>query len=136
MKFNWSTILVIAMAVFIVLIVGMGIRMASSSSELYEQDYYAKGEDHAIRMEQEKVGSQLTITYDYKVKGLLVQHKNKSLNVEEVVLRKMANSKEDFKIRPTSSDTILLTLSSGAWVAEIQGTVDGLPFFKKMSINK
>ena len=51
------------MAAFILFIVAMGVKMASSSEALYEKDYYEQGEKHAERMALEQVGEAVQINY-------------------------------------------------------------------------
>ncbi len=55
MKISWGKILFIVMALFIVMIVAMGIKMVTSGQSKYEDNYYELGESHTKRMELEKV---------------------------------------------------------------------------------
>ena len=138
MKFGWNKILITAMALFILMIVAMGIRMATSDQSLYETDYYQKGEAHAERMEAEKQGHAIDIRYDHSTKMLNVDFGDTTGIIEEIKGIKLSDSSEDFisnqDRKAFKTANIALRLSSGIWVLEIKGTVAGQAFFKKKQI--
>jgi hypothetical protein len=138
MKIKWSYILVIAMAVFIVMVVAMGIKMASSSSELYETDYYEKGEDHATRMQEEALAKQVNLTFERNESQLRVEFLNGAGEVHEIRCLKLSDSKSDFIINvekeTIKEKTFPITLSTGIWVIELKGVINKENFFKKLEL--
>ncbi len=138
MKMGWNKILIAAMALFIIMIVAMGIKMATSSQSLYERDYYEKGESHAERMEREEVAQGVKLTYDYTLKGLEIDFEQRKGVVTEISCIKLSDATEDFKFKPDQKEfqngTIKLDLSEGIWVLEISGIVEGEKFFKKKQV--
>lgn len=141
MKLDWSKGLIAVMALFIIFIVSMGIRMATSSQELYEQDYYEKGEQHTERMEMEENGKDIKIEYNHVNNSLDV-----SLDGEAQILsykltflpdqtrdiyRELENStvKDSFGIALNDN-------TSGIWVIELKGKRAGKYFFKKQQFVK
>lgn len=138
MKLNWSHILIIGMSAFIIFIVAMGIKMSTSNSELYEKDYYKKGEDYAERMDQSKVAQEVEIRFDHAINGIVVNYPNEKGVVEKVKCFKLSNADEDKIILPKdpSSDSMVLSLSKGIWVLEVYGELNGEKFFKKLELTR
>ncbi|MFY0643979.1 MAG: hypothetical protein JXR19_05895 [Bacteroidia bacterium] len=126
------------MACFITMIVAMGIRMATSSSELYERDYYEKGEEHAERMLQESQSGNINLSYDYSFKGLAVDFGDVEGIINQVRCLKLSDSSKDFIYKPDQkrfrTGSLRLDLSSGIWVLEVTGTRNGQEFFKKLQV--
>ena len=138
MKVSWNIILIVAMICFIVMIVSMGVRMATSSSELYERDYYEKGEDHAQRMEKESVSEEVTISYDSSSQMLNIDFGIEEGSISSIRGLKLSNSAQDFKFKPDQKQfrtaAYPLELSQGIWVLEVKGERKGEAFFKKLNV--
>lgn len=128
------------MSLFIIMIVAMGIRMASSSSELYEQDYYKQGEEYAERMVQEDLAKNVQANYHYNNNALQIKFLKGQGDLIKLKAIKLSNSDEDFIIKlnkkAIDSLTIPFELSKGLWVIEINGTIEGKEFFKKLELAK
>ena len=63
MKLGWDKILIIVMLAFMAMIVGFGIKMATSDVHLYDEDYYEQGEKHKDRMLAEEIGKDVSMIY-------------------------------------------------------------------------
>ncbi len=144
MKLDWSKILILAMVLFIVFIVAMGIKMATSSQSLYEQDYYEKGEDHTSRMNMEKVGEHVNMKFASESNTIHFEFDSIGL-VEEIRLVNLADSKRDKTLKVEQNDMPtqknestfnLGDLGQGIWVIEVKGSVNSTPFFIKKQIVK
>jgi len=133
---SWNKILVIAMASFIIFIVAMGVKMASSNDSLYEKDYYEQGEKHAERMQLEEVGEAVSINYLASQNAFSIAFDSIGY-IQEIKLVHMAGADDDRIIKPTDNDPsatkfIALTdLKSGVWMLEARGEVNGQSFFIK-----
>ena len=138
MKIKWSYILVIAMSIFILMVVAMGIKMASSNSELYEKDYYEKGEEHATRMQEETLAKQVTLTFLRSASQLRVEFTNGAGEVHEIRCLKLSDSKSDFVIsgenKAFNEKIFPFRLSTGIWVIEVKGVINNQKFFKKLEL--
>lgn len=138
MKLNWSHILIIGMSAFIIFIVTMGIRMSTSNSELYESDYYKKGEEYGKRMDQEKIAKDVILKFNHASNSIEINYQSDQGTVEKVKCFKLSNAEDDMVIVPKdpSSATIALPLSKGIWVLEVYGEIKGKKFFKKLELTK
>ena len=138
MKMKWSYIIVIVMSLFIIMIVSMAIKMGKSNVELYETDYYQQGEDYAQRMEQENVAKEIKCSYNYSSHFLEIQFTKAEGIIEAIRCIKLSDAEADFNLDTDNSlvsvANIPLNLSSGIWVIEIKGTLEGNKFFKKLNI--
>ena len=86
------------MIAFIVFIVAMGIKMATSSQSLYEIDYYEKGEDHTARMNLEKEGELVDLEFLHGSNTL--NFKFDSIGyVSEIKMVNLSNSKLDKSLK-------------------------------------
>lgn len=138
MKFNWSHILIAGMAAFIIYIVSMGVKAYQNNEQLYEKDYYEKGEDYAKRMEESKVALDITISYDHGLNGLKVDYKGKDGSIEKVKCFKLSNAEEDkiVKLKDPSAQEFGIELTEGLWSLEVYGEVGGEKFFKKLQVSR
>lgn len=124
------------MAAFIIFIVAMGIKMASSSEALYEKDYYEQGEQHAERMELEKVGKAVEVNYRISERGFSVLFDSIGF-VNEIKLVHMAGAEDDRIVRPKDLEPSAAklidveTLKPGVWMMEVKGEVNSKSFFIK-----
>lgn len=142
MRFDWSKILIAAMALFIIFIVSMGVKMATSSQALYEDDYYEQGEMHAERMVQEKAGEKVKVSYNRAKNALDIMYDTDGY-VTSYKLVFLADNTKDFAEkslikRPSKEQSVLIRqdLKTGIWVLEVLGFVNGKPFFKKQQFVK
>jgi len=142
MRFDWSKILIAAMAVFIIFIVSMGIKMATSSQALYEDDYYEQGEMHSVRMEQEQAGEKVSVSYNRAKNALIVAFDSVGY-VEAYKLVFLADNTKDFEElgimpEPTNEQHVIIprNLESGIWYLEVKGITNGKTFFKKQQFVK
>lgn len=142
MKFDWSKILIGAMALFIIFIVSMGVKMATSSQALYEDDYYEQGEEHAIRMEQEKAGEAVRVKYNRTANSLDCEFAVEGY-VSSYKLVCLADSKSDLEVSleensksANQSIPIPTQLVNGIWYYEVTGVVGENTFFKKQQFVK
>ena len=141
MKFGWSKILIAAMAMFIIFIVSMGVKMATSSQALYEDDYYEQGEMHTERMKQEKAGEKVNATFNQTTSNVEVKFDSIGY-VESAKFVHLANHRFDRSINVSANLTKnyteidLLNLEAGLWVMELKGLVNGQIFFKKQQFVK
>ncbi len=139
MKFDWSKILIVTMVCFILLIVGMGIKMATSSQELYEEDYYELGEEHASRMNMEVQAKYVSYELIRNHNQFLFQFDSIGL-ISSFKLVHLADKSQDRDLiftdtSPSSNVKIALgELEEGNWIMEVQGEVNGKPFFKKQQL--
>jgi hypothetical protein len=139
MKISWSNILIIAMGLFIILIVSMGIKMANSTAELYETDYYEQGEDYSNRQDLEAIGSFVDIEI---TRNQLLVNFDSSGSISQIEFRYLADQHKDTQITFNSSEVVaqqvidISTYSPGIWVVEIEGLVNDKPFFKKYKFSK
>ena len=139
---DWSKILIAAMALFIIFIVSMGVKMATSNQALYENDYYEQGEMHTERMEMEKVGETISADYNGHLNALELSFKKAGV-ITETKLIFLADNGQDFSIRPLGSiakTNIIIPLERelkpGIWYMEISGESGGQLFFKKQQFVK
>ncbi|MEY2924668.1 MAG: FixH [Bacteroidota bacterium] len=138
---NWGRILTITMGLFIIMIVAMGVKMATSNEALYEKDYYEQGEKHAERMELEQVGQAVKINYLASENAFAVAFDSVGY-IQEIKLIHLAGADDDRIVKPIDNEPsatkfIALTdLKSGVWVLEAKGEVNGEPFFIKKQFVK
>jgi hypothetical protein len=124
------------MALFILFIVSMGIKMATSSQELYEEDYYEQGEKHADRMAMEIEARNVNTEYISSENSLSFEFDSIGW-VENVKLVHLSNAESDLQIvtkdsLPSFSKLIPISaLNPGIWVMEAEGTVNQKKFFIK-----
>jgi hypothetical protein len=142
MKLDWSKILIIGMALFVIFIVSMGIKMATSNQSLYEKDYYEQGEMHAERMVQEQEGAKVMVSFNRGENAIDVKYEQEGY-VTGYRLVFLADSKYDFDEKSTTSTPVKAqtlkiprALKAGIWVLEITGFTEGEAFFKKQQIVK
>ncbi|MGB0849697.1 MAG: FixH family protein [Bacteroidia bacterium] len=142
MKLDWSKILIGAMALFIVFIVSMGVKMATSSQALYEEDYYEQGEEHAIRMEQEKAGESVEVRFNRTTNSLDCEFEIDGY-VSKYKLVCLADSKRDLEVSLSenslsSKQSIVIPskIVEGIWYYEVTGLVGKNAFFKKQQFVK
>jgi hypothetical protein len=139
MKFGWSKILVVVMASFIIMIVAMGIKMASTDQSLYEDDYYEKGEDHASRMTKELEAKHVELHLNRSSNSLQVSFDSmgfvnniKLVKLSDETLDKEFNLTDSIPLKQATVNVGLLT--SGTWILEVTGEVNAKPFFKKKQL--
>jgi hypothetical protein len=138
---SWNKILIVAMAAFIIFIVAMGIKMASSSEALYEKDYYEQGEKHAERMELEQVGQAVKINYLASENAFTITFDSVGF-IQEIKLVHLAGADDDRIVKPKDSEPsatkfiALTTLKPGVWMMEAKGEVNAKPFFIKKQFVK
>lgn len=137
MKIDWSNVLIAAMIMFILFIVSLSVKMATSSYALYEDDYYEQGEIYNERMKMEKIGESVSADYIVDLNTLELNFKKAGV-VTEVRLVFLADHEQDLSLRPSESlakNRIVIPfekeLKSGIWYMEISGNSEGKPFFKK-----
>lgn len=142
MKFDWSKILIAAMVLFIIFIVSMGVKMATSNQALYEEDYYEQGEMHAERMVQEQEGAKVRVSFNRGENAIDVKYEQEGF-VTGYRLVFLADSKYDFDekstaLTPVKKESLKIPsdLKAGIWVLEITGFTEGEAFFKKQQIVK
>ena len=142
MKFDWSKILIAVMAAFIIFIVSMGIKMATTSQALYEDNYYEQGELHDARMEQERVGKQVKVEYNRANNALDVGFVKQGY-VTGYKLVYLADNSFDFYEKMLAATSVKEqplplpnSLKAGMWVLEISGYTEGKVFFKKQQFVK
>lgn len=130
------------MALFIIFIVTMGVKMATSSQALYEDDYYEQGEMHAERMEQERAGEKVKVSYNRAKNALDVMYDTDGY-VTSYKLVFLADNTKDFDEKsladlPVKEQSLAIprTLEAGIWYYEISGQIDDKPFFKKQQFVK
>lgn len=129
------------MAAFIIFIVAMGIKMASSSEALYEKDYYEQGEKHAERMELEQVGQAVKINYLASENAFTITFDSVGF-IQEIKLVHLAGADDDRIVKPKDSEPsatkfiALTTLKPGVWMMEAKGEVNAKPFFIKKQFVK
>ncbi|MBT8326476.1 MAG: hypothetical protein KJP21_02055 [Bacteroidia bacterium] len=132
------------MIAFIVLIVAMGIKMATSSQSLYEVDYYEKGEEHTSRMNLEKEGEHVDVEFLHRSNKLKFNFDSLGY-IQTIKLLNLSNSNLDRTLEINSNDVVdqkeevtvsLGDLSLGIWVLEISGFVNDKSFFIKKQIIK
>ncbi len=127
------------MALFIVMIVAMGIKMVTSGQSKYEDNYYELGESHTKRMELEKVGERVSVFFNA---GNLTFNFDSIGFVKEIKLIYLANPQEDRIIRlkdldPSKEKQITLdAMKPGIWYLEASGFVNGQEYFKKKKFVK
>jgi len=141
MRFDWSKILIAAMALFIIFIVSMGVKMATSSQALYEDDYYEQGEMHAERMEQERAGEKVKFDYQRSEKQFQIGFDTIGFVTSSkfVNLADRTSDKEIFSMDIVPKSEVIIEdwgLKPGIWVIEISGEVNGKTFFKKQQFVK
>jgi hypothetical protein len=136
MKWDWSKSLILIMGLFILLIVGMAIKMATSNQSLYQTDYYEQGEKHTDRMEREEVGKQVQVLYNPSSGTLNVSFDSIGV-VQSVELRYLSDAGRDKRIKVSEgrsthkAELSFGKLASGLWIMEIEGKVNGESFFKR-----
>ncbi|PCJ63962.1 MAG: hypothetical protein COA58_15140 [Bacteroidetes bacterium] len=142
MKLDWSKILIITMALFMIFIVSMGVKMISSSQELYEDNYYELGEEHASRMEKETEGEKVEATYNRSKNSIDITFDGKGY-ISNYKLVYLANSKFDIREKnfidtPVQKQTLKIPskLNEGIWILELSGVVNDRAFFKKQQFTK
>ena len=142
MKFDWSKILIAAMVLFIIFIVSMGIKMATSNQALYEDDYYEQGEMHAERMEQERTGDKVQVSYNRAENALDVVYDTDGY-VTSYKLVFLADNTKDFDEKKLADTPVKQQqleigrhLESGIWYYEISGYTEEQAFFKKQQFVK
>lgn len=132
---NWGKSIALAMAVFVLFIVGLGVYMASNSDSLFEKDYYEKGENHTAVMNAEAVGKDVTVKY---ANGNLIVELPKPGTVQTVVIKNMANANLDQKLSNVENQTKtkftirLDSISTGQWYASVSGQMDSKAYIKKV----
>ena len=142
MRFDWSKILIAAMAVFIIFIVSMGIKMATSSQALYEDDYYEQGEMHSARMEQEQAGEKVKVSYNRAKNALDVEYETEGYVTGYKLIFRADNTKDfdekSLADKPAKSQQISIPrkLEEGIWYYEVSGFIQGKPLFKKQQFVK
>jgi len=142
MKFDWSKILIVGMALFIIFIVSMGVKMATSNQSLYEKDYYEQGEMHAERMVQEQEGTKVSVSFNRGNNAIDVVYEEEGYATGYKLVF-LADSKYDFEdksttLTPAKTQTLKIPrdLKPGIWFLEIVGFTEGETFFKKQQIVK
>jgi hypothetical protein len=142
MNLDWSKVLIGAMALFIIFIVSMGVKMATSSQALYEEDYYEQGELHAVRMEEERNAKDIQIEYDPLQDALDVKLDGQA-ELLSYRLTYLANKKQDVYYEYADilvMDSFAIALNpesaSGIWVVELRGKKDNKFFVKKQQYVK
>ncbi len=134
---NWGKSMFLAMGLFMIFIVGMGIYMSRNSDSLYEENYYQKGEDHTKTMEGERVGLDVEIEY---ASGALRVELPIQGKLSYVLFKNMANSNSDRRltIEDGKMDTIFdfatENLVAGSWHIIVAGEIDGKNFTKNKEI--
>ena len=129
------------MGAFIVFIVAMGIKMATSSQSLYEVDYYEKGEDHTSRMKLQKESEKVILNFNHGSNKLSFQFDTIGL-VSKVKMINLSNSKLDKNLlidsglEEKAKSINLEKLEPGIWVLEVDGRVNNKPFFIKKQVVK
>ncbi len=116
--------------------------MASSNQALYEEDYYEKGEMHAERMEQERAGENVKVSYNRAKNALVVEYDTVGYVVDYKLVF-LADNTKDYSERgimpdPTNEQHIAIprNLEPGIWYLEIRGITNGTVFFKKQQFVK
>ncbi|MBR9861307.1 hypothetical protein GYB22_11280 [bacterium] len=137
---DWSKILIITMLVFIGFIVTLGINMANSTSDLYEEDYYQQGEKHETRLALEKVGQNVEVIYQAQAEVLKFNFDSIG-SCSHLDFKNIADKKHDVSIDLSNknhkeSQISVEELSEGLWIVEIEGKVNGEDFFKKYEFVK
>jgi nitrogen fixation protein FixH len=125
------------MACFILFIVSMGVKMATSNQALYEDDYYEQGEMHAERMEQQQAGQEVTVSFNRRKNSLDVNFDGTGY-VSSYKLVFLADNTQDVEDKdlvhtPVEKQSIAIPqeLKTGIWYFEVQGSIEGQSFFKK-----
>lgn len=136
MRFDWSKILIVAMGAFIIMIVSMGIRMATSNQALYEDDYYELGENHTDRMHREEHARFVNVDLNANTQMLTVSFDSTGYctRIRLVYLADKSQDKTLEKIDGTSSPSQQFNVGeirSGSWFVEVSGNVNGNDFFVK-----
>jgi hypothetical protein len=139
MKIKWSWIIVLALGGFITMIVSFGIRMMNSDSELYEGDYYQKGENYSAHMKQERLGHSINAEYLESKSVLEISHDSIAIKLSSVTLIKLSDAGQDRLIRNSGNPSTTLRVPLGElqgenWIAEIRGTIGEEAFFKKIRL--
>lgn len=140
MKMDWGKILFITMAVFIVMIVAMGIKMATSQQSLYEENYYEQGENHEARMKAELEAR--NINFSFKPQTGEATFDFDSIGyVRSIKLIQLSDEGNDQCI--VNKDTALvstyktvLSVGKGGYILEMDGVVNGRFWFKKYQFVK
>jgi hypothetical protein len=135
MKMDWGKILFIAMALFIVMIVAMGIKMATSQQSLYEENYYEQGENHEARMKAELEAKNLQFTFKPQT-GEASFVFDSTGYVTMIKLIQLADEGNDMLIVnkdtvPVTTYTTILETNKGGYILEMEGVVNGKAWFKK-----
>lgn len=136
MNWDWSKSLMLVMGLFILLIVGMAVKMATSNQALYQSDYYEQGEQHSGRMVKEAKGRQVNLIYNPASGNMKVVFDSIGV-VNEVVLRYLSDAQKDRRITlsdqtPSSEKELNFgKLASGLWILEMEGVVNENTFYKK-----
>jgi len=134
---NWGKSMFLAMGLFMIFIVGMGIYMSRNADSLYEENYYQKGEDHTNTMEAERVGLGVKIQYSSEALHIELPEQGKLLYV---LFKNMANSNFDRKltIQDGKIDTVFdfstELLAKGSWHINVSGTIDGENFIRNKEV--
>jgi hypothetical protein len=128
------------MICFIGFIVSLGIMMAGSKHQLYEEDYYEKGENYEERIQHLKTGQTVSMQFSKEQNSLLLNFQGRG-TYTSLLFRNIADKNKDFMIpgdshREASQVVDLANLESGTWIVECQGLVNGDSFFKKLEFVK
>lgn len=131
---NWGLKIVMALALFMVLIVSFGVYMVSQNTDtLEEYDYYEKGLDFDAVYERRQnlnvhhATPEVTIAAD----TLKIRFKHDS-NAGELLLRRPSDHTQDTKIplvvKGREYRLPLVTFSRGAWDLRLEWEAAGVPY--------
>ncbi len=135
MNLNWSKIVIGVLISFVIFITTLGIWMALSPQSLYDNDYYERGENHAIQMQKEISGKDIILDLNVESLKLKVIFK-KSGYVKSARLICLSDKSRDKEIKvndTTLKSSVFINLGNlhnGLWIIEIYGQSDNKPFYK------
>ena len=134
---NWGYKLVVAMAAFIVFIIGMGIAMFGAKDDVLANDYYEQDLRYQATLDAQKnfqaLGQQIAISYVAERKLIQIQYPTAlemHLSQGKIALKKASDANADLEIpiQPTNNQQFIPITEKGSWHLYFQWQAGGKPY--------
>jgi hypothetical protein len=141
-KISWGTGIVIAIAIFVVIVLAQTIYLMNQKVDLVEEDYYKKGIEYQKNIDVQKKSSELSepVKFEFNGKYLTINFPKELSDDKisgEILFYRPSDSGLDIRI-PLSTDSLsqivpVSNLKKGFWRVKLNWQFDGQNYYDESS---